>query len=109
MGQEPEERKRELIVALKHRNWLFAEMEHKVAAHGWKSRCVFSGLVVHCAVPEVAHHCLAGIRRQYAAAVKRVRAAQAACPEALEDPEVLGLEEVNRAARKKSETVSLAS
>jgi hypothetical protein len=109
MGQAYEERKKELIVALKHRNWLFAEMEHKVATRGWKSRCVFSGLVVHCAVPEVAHHCLAGIRRQYAAAVKRVRAAQAACPGALGDSEVLGLEKAYRATRKKSEAVSMAS
>jgi hypothetical protein len=109
MGQESERGKHELVVSMKHRNWLFSEMEERVAISGWKSRCAFSGLVAHCAVPEVAHHCLAGIRRRHVASVKRVRAAQVASPDLLSDPEVIRLEEAYRVVRKQRQSITSAS
>ena len=110
MGQISEQGKHELIVALKHRNWLFAEMEERVAMRGWKSRCMFSGEIGHCAIPDHSHHCLAGIRRQYASSVKRVRALQLLFPEILKGSESISLEKTYRLAkRRKSKSVGAAS
>lgn len=109
MEQALEERRKELVGALKYRNWLFSEMKERIGIYGWKSRCIFSGTVVHCAVPEVSHHCLAGIRRQHVASVKRVRAAQVASPDLLSDPEVIRLEEAYRVVRKQLQSITSAS
>ena len=109
MGQTSEQRKRELLIALKHRSWLFGEIQERVALRGWKSHCMFSGEVGHCKVPESAHHCLAGIRRKYAAAVKRVKRARSAFPDCLSDPEAVRLEEAYQTARRKRQSVAQAS
>lgn len=109
MGPESRQGIRELLAALRYRNGLFFEIQERVALQGWKSRCMYSGIVAHCTVPESSHCCLSSLRRKYAGSVKRVKAIRNAFPELIEDPEAWKLEEAYRTARKRRQPAALAS